>query len=207
MSSLIPRNLTRTNDVIAVFPVEILVVLAGGVAAWSYLQTRSDHTSGFFGVGVYLLVVAVALGTLLPRWLPTDNTILGAALLAGLLAADGASLTRASSATLAGWSRPRSTTAGLLAGSLAFLAVMAGGMLAPLLQLQIPLFVTVVVIVVGLLIAGRARIELGRIPPSPRSSAASQPSRSWWRAAQTTGPRPRPRSNSTASQLCSCRWA
>jgi hypothetical protein len=174
LSSIVHRDASHTNDLIAAFPIELLAVLGGGMVAWVYLQTRRYGAPAFFGVAVYLLAISVALSTPFPSWLPTDNAILGAALLAGLLAADGASLTLASSAALAGWSKPKSTAISLLLGVMAFAAVTAGGVVAPLVELQVPLLTAVMVAVLGLVIAGRARTLLFRpLLGSAISSAAT----------------------------------
>ena len=140
------------------FPLELLGVLLAGIAAAVHLSGRREHAGAMLGVGLYLLVVAGAIGTLFPLWLPQDNTILGLAVLSGLLAAVGAALAFTSATILAdspSLSRLHATSAA--AGSLAFLVVTAGGLVHPLAQLHAPLLF---VAVVGLSAAALVRHQL-----------------------------------------------
>ncbi len=139
------RDLSHANDFIILFPVELIAVLAGGVAAGRYLAGRRDRASGGVGVGLYLVVVGAAVGTVFPIWLPSDNTILGSAVLAGLLTGVGTGLTLAGGAGLGGRPRPGMAAACVAGGVLAFLAVTAGGMVYPLAQLRLPVVVAALV--------------------------------------------------------------
>jgi hypothetical protein len=157
LAGAVRRDRSHTNDFIVLFPIELLVVFLGGVAAGGYLVARRDHARGLLGVGLYLLLVAVAISTVFPLWLPTDDTILGSALLAGVLAVVGAGLALACGATLAGWAQARVDAAGLAGGVLAFLGVTSGGMVYPLFQIRVPLLVVALVGVSVLALAWRQR--------------------------------------------------
>jgi hypothetical protein len=109
----VQRDLSHSNDFVVLFPLEVVGVLLGGGAVAAYRRARRDHTGGTLCIGLYLLVLAGAIGTAFPLWLPQDNTILGSALLAGMLAAGGAGLTLASAGAIAGWPPARLVAVGL----------------------------------------------------------------------------------------------
>jgi len=137
---------SHANDFIVLFPVELGGVVLSGIAAAHALFARRDQARAMLGVGLYLVVVAGAIGTLLPAWLPQDNTILGSALLAGLLAAAGTGLASISTLILVGSpSTARLVGAGSASAVGALLVVMAGGMVSPLAQLRLPLLVAALV--------------------------------------------------------------
>jgi hypothetical protein len=145
------RDLSHTNDFVVLFPLELVGVVAAGILATVALLTRRASADAMLAVGLYILIIAAAIGTLFPFWLPQDNTILGSALLAGVLAGVGAGVALASAAALG-----QSVTAGRLAIAivggvlLAFVLVTAGGMAYPLAQVRLPI---VVVALVGLVVA------------------------------------------------------
>jgi hypothetical protein len=115
VSGRIQRDLSHTNDFIVLFPLEVVGVLVAGVIGIRAGTPRS--------VGLYLLVISAVIATVFPLWLPEDDTILGSALLAGVLAAVGAAL---------GLDRLR-----VPAGVLAFMTVTASGWVAPLAHLYL----------------------------------------------------------------------
>jgi hypothetical protein len=120
----VPRDVSQTNDFIALFPLELVGVLAAGaVGARVHAPLR---------VGLYLLSLAAGIATLFPIWLPEDDTILGSAVLAGLLAAVGAGL------TFRRWGVP--------AGTLAFIVVTASGWMSPLARIHTGLLAMLVLI-------------------------------------------------------------
>jgi hypothetical protein len=135
------------------FLLELFAVVVGGVIAGIALARRRDLAAEAPAIGLYLLVIGAAVGTIFPNWLPSDNTILGSALLAGLLAAVGTGLALVGAGGLHGISRPVLVTIGLMVGGLAFLAVTAGGMVSPLARLHLPVIVAVLV---GLAVLPRA---------------------------------------------------
>jgi hypothetical protein len=164
------------------------------VIAAAYLARRGDLAAGTLAVGLYLLLVAPAIGTAFPLWLPHDNTILGSALLAGLIAGVGTGLTLVGAGGLGGRSRTVPNTIGLTAAILASLAVTAGGAVSPLARLHLP-------VVVGVLVALRVTRVLRprrRLPWRPL--ARSSPSRRSSLVARGTGRPARPRSSPTASR-------
>jgi hypothetical protein len=111
---------------------------------------------------MYLLVVAGAVSTIYPMWLPQDDTILGSALLAGVWAGVGANLALASAAVLAGWSSTRTSLVSGTGAVVALLLVTVGGMVWPLFQPQIPLLTIVAVTVMALVVARDRRLRLVR---------------------------------------------
>jgi hypothetical protein len=115
VSGRLQRDLSHTNDFIVLFPLEIIGVLVAGVIA---VRVRAP-----LPVALYLLVISAAIATVFPLWLPEDDTILGSALLAGVLAAVGAAL------SLNRWAVP--------GGGLAFITVTASGWVAPLAHLYL----------------------------------------------------------------------
>lgn len=155
LSGAVQRDLSHTNQFIILFPVELLGVLLGGVAAARWLASRRERAPGLLGVGVYLLLVAGAVSTLFPVWLPSDDTILGSALLAGLLGGVAANIALASAAMLAGWRPLKVSAAGIASGIVAFLLVTAGGMISPLFEVHIPLVTVAAAIGLALLLATR----------------------------------------------------
>ncbi len=158
LAGTVRRDRAHPGDFFALFLLDLLAVLVGGVTAAGYLAARRDRARGLLGVGLYLLLVAAAFAVLFPRWLPTDNAILGAALLAGLLAAAGAGLALAGAALLGG----RSAAIGGAGALLAFLGVTAGGLVGPLVRLHVPLLVIAVVSGGVALLAWRRRRHLAR---------------------------------------------
>jgi hypothetical protein len=139
ISGLVHRDLSQTNSLFMLFPVELLLLPLGGAVAGNYLRRRGEVASAMLGVGVYVLIVASAVSTVYPLWLPSDNTVLGSALLAGIWAGVGANLALASAAVLAGWSASNRFILSGVGGVLAFLFVTAGGVVSPLFRLQVPL--------------------------------------------------------------------
>jgi hypothetical protein len=162
VSGSVHRGLSHSNDFVVLYPVELLVLPLGAGAAASWLRARRERAHGLVGVGLYLLMVASAVSTAYPRWLPSDNTILGSALLAGVLAGVGAYLTLAGAAVMAGWSSLRMSGVGAAGGVLAFLPVTVGGMVAPWVRLQIPFLVVAAMAAAALLLAWRGRRRLRR---------------------------------------------
>jgi hypothetical protein len=132
VSGNIQRDSSQTNASIAVFPLELVGLLLGGSAA--VVAARGPQK---IAMGVYLVIVAAAIGTLFPLWLPEDDTIIGSAVLAGELAGVGAAL------VLAGAERSGAIVIG--GGVLVFLVVTAGGMVDPLARLHVPVIVAPVV--------------------------------------------------------------
>lgn len=163
------RPLTQSNMFFFLFPMELLGVLLGGVVAAGYLLGHPDHARGTLGTGLYILLVAAAVGVVFPLWLPTDDAILGSALLAGLLAAVGAGLSLGSAAALAGRFPAGAYAIGLPSAALAFLLVTAGGVVAPLAAYRFPLLITVLVAVGVLGLVWRQRTLL----PLPVALAAA----------------------------------
>lgn len=160
-SMYVTRNMSHTNDFVVLFPIELIGVALAGILVTMGLLARRVGAEAMLAVGLYVLIVAAAIGALFPLWLPHDNTVLGSALLAGTLAGVGAALALASVATLADsasmWRRAGANAGGILA----FLLVTAGGMVYPLVQLRLPL---VVAALVGLVVAPgawRQRKRLG----------------------------------------------
>lgn len=151
------RDPSQTNDFIVLFLVELLAIIVGGVIAGVALTRRRDLAAGALATGLYLLVVAAAVGTVFPIWLPSDNTILGSALLAGLLAAVGTGLALVGVGGLRGIPQAALAIACLGGGGLAFLAVTAGGVASPLARLHLPVIVAVLVGLAALPVAWRYR--------------------------------------------------
>jgi hypothetical protein len=151
------RSPAHTNDFILLFLLELLAIIVGGVIAGVALARRRDLAAGALAIGLYLLVVAAAVGTVLPIWLPSDNTILGAALLAGLLAAVSTGLALVGAGGLRGISPPALAITCLGGVVLAFLAVTAGGTVAPLARLRLPIIVAALVGLAVLSVAWRHR--------------------------------------------------
>ncbi|MBV9355918.1 MAG: hypothetical protein JO023_10365 [Chloroflexi bacterium] len=162
VSGSVHRGLAHGNDFVVLYPLELLALPLGAVAAARRLHAGRGAAPGLVGVGLYLLVVAGAVSTAYPLWLPSDNTILGSALLAGVLAGVGAYLALAGAAVLASWPSSRVAVVGAAGGVLAFLLVTVGGMVAPVWRLQVPLLVVAAMAMAALLLAGRRRPRVGR---------------------------------------------
>ena len=161
-SAQVPRTLVQTNDFILLFPLGLLLVIGGGIAGLRRLLARRQDAAGLLGVGLYLLGLAGALSTAFPVWLPEDDTILGSAVLAGLLAGVGALLSLASAETLAGALPSHRTTLAAIGGGLAWLVVTAGGLVASLFQLHLPLVLLVLLGAIAVLRSWPLRRLFGR---------------------------------------------
>src|SRR5437764_14771704 len=92
ISAVVHRDLSHTNDFVLLGVLEPFVVLVGGIAASVYLARRRDNARGMLGVGLYALIIGTTFVTAFPLWLPTDDTILGTALVGALLAMVGTAL-------------------------------------------------------------------------------------------------------------------
>jgi len=161
-SAQVPRTLAQTNDFLILFPLGLLLVVIGGLAGLRRLLARRQDAAALLGVGLYLLGLAGAVSTAFPVWLPEDDTILGSAVLAGLLAGVGALLSLASAEALAGASPARRSTVAAVGGGLAWLVVTAGGLVAPLFQLHLPLALIVLLGAVAVLRSWTQRQQIGR---------------------------------------------
>src|SRR5215471_9540198 len=153
VSGFVHRDLAHGNGLFILFPIQLLALPLGAFAAGRCLRSRRDLAPGMLGVGVYLLMVASAVSTIYPMWLPDDDTILGSALLAGLWAGVGANLALASAAILASWSSTRTVIISGIGGVLTFLLVTIGGVDWPLFQLHIPLVTIAAAAIAALAIA------------------------------------------------------
>jgi hypothetical protein len=162
VSGSVQRGIGHGNDFVVLYPLELLAVPLGAVAAARRLRAGREVAPGLLGLGLYLLIVAGAVSTAYPLWLPSDDAILGSALLAGVLAGAGASLALSSAAVLAGWPASSRVVVGRAGGLLAFLLVTLGGMVAPLPRLQVPLLVVAVFAMAALLLARRGRTPVTR---------------------------------------------
>jgi len=162
ISGSVQRGLGHSNEFIFLYPVELLALPVGAVVASRRLRARPDLAPGVVGLGLYVLIVAAAVSTAYPVWLPSDDTILGSALLAGVLAGVGARLALAGAAVLAGWPAFRRGLVGVAGGLLAFLLVTVGGIVAPLPRLQVPLLVVAAMAVAAVVLARRRRAAVMR---------------------------------------------
>src|SRR5579859_7879988 len=100
-STYLMRDVSHTNDFVPLFPLELIGMVLAGLLATVGVLARRTSPEATLAVGLYIVVVAVAIGTLLPLWLPQDNTVLGSALLAGVLVGVGTSIALVSAAVLA----------------------------------------------------------------------------------------------------------
>src|SRR5689334_7701878 len=84
VAALVPaavhRDISATNDLFVLFPLEPLIALVAMAAGLAYLARHPQSAGGMLGVGVSVLLTGTALITLYVVWLPQDNTILGTAL-------------------------------------------------------------------------------------------------------------------------------
>ena len=152
-SALVHQNPQRTNAFIILFPLELLALPIAGILAARWLGVHPERAIGMLAVGLYQLAVAAALSTVYPLWLPSDNTVLGSALLAGVWAGIGTLVAFASAAVLANSSsRTTFVVAGIVA-AIVFVVVTAGGMVSPLFRLQTPVLTPAVLAVAALLVA------------------------------------------------------
>ena len=152
VSALSHRDMSHTNDFILLYALEPFIVLVGGIAGSVYVAMRRDNARGVLGIGLYSLIIGSTFVTVFPLWLPEDNTILGTALVGGLLAMVGTALTIASALALVGWPTAMAQTVGWLSGVVAFLAAMPGGMIGPAVLVRPPVIVLLLVVAaVGLL--------------------------------------------------------
>ncbi len=159
-STYLMRDVSHTNDFVTLFPLELIGMVLAGLLATVGVLARRTSPEATLAVGLYIVVVAVAIGTLLPLWLPQDNTVLGSALLAGVLAGVGTSIALVSAAVLADSTSVAARATAGAGGVLVFLLVTAGGMVYPLLQLRLPLLVLAVVALVVVRGAWRQRQRL-----------------------------------------------
>jgi hypothetical protein len=148
-SATVPRTAVQTNALFVLFPLELLCVAVGGIAALAYLRGRREQASAMLAVGLYLLVLGAAISTLLPMWLPQDNTILGSAVLASLLAAVGASLAAGAAQTLVD-PDSRVGTLAVVVGCLTFVLVTAAGVVYPFVEWRVPVLLAVLIVAVAL---------------------------------------------------------
>ena len=190
VSGVVHRDLAHGNRLFILFPMQLLVLPLGAVAAGRCLRSRRELASGMLGVGVYLLMVASAVSTIYPMRLPDDDTILGSALLAGLWAGVGANLALASAAVLASWSSTRTSIISRTGGVLTFLLVTIGGIDWPLFQLHIPLVIISAAAVAALVIAHHRGLRLVQPVTLALAGGVGTLLRCSWGAARTTG-RPR----------------
>lgn len=160
VSGVVHRDLAHGNGLFILFPIQLLALPLGSALARRCLHSRRVLARGMLGVGVYLLMVASAVSTIYPMWLPDDDTILGSAVLAGLWAGVGANLALASAAILAGWSSTRMSIISGIGGVLTFLLVTTGGIVWPLFQLKIPLVAIVAAAIAALVIAHSLGLRL-----------------------------------------------
>ena len=144
----------------ALFFFELLVAPIGGSVALGYLDRRPGRASGVIGAGLYALAAGVAFLIVFPTWNPSDNAILGTALLGGLLAMAGTGLALAGAAVLAGRSTDTGVAVGFGAGFVAFLLFTASGMVWPLFALHLPIVLAIVVLGGVLLVARRRLVAL-----------------------------------------------
>ena len=152
VSAIVHRDLSHTNDFILLYALEPVVVLVGGIAAAVYVARRRDNARGGLGVGLYALIIGTTFITVFPLWLPEDNTILGTALVGGLLAMVGTALAIASALALVGWPTVTAQTLGWLCGVVAFLAALPGGMIGTAVLPNLHVIVLLLVVAaVGLL--------------------------------------------------------
>lgn len=154
----ISRDISHTNDFVVLFPIELVLAALAGLAMLVLLLARRVRPAAVLDVGIYWCIMAAAFATVFPLWLPEDNTILGSAVLAGVLAAVGAGLALGSAALLAGHASAAVTLVASSGAALSFLVVLAGGVAYPLAQLRLPVIVTLVVVLLALRVAGRGRL-------------------------------------------------
>ena len=157
LAHLDPR---QTNSLFFLFLVELIAFPVGGAVAGKYLLAHRDLAPGLVGVGVYSLIVAGVVSVIYPRWLPSDNTILGTALLAGVWAGVGANLALASAAVLAGWSSLSRSAVSGVGAVVTFFLVAIGGMVWPLAAQQLPVLSVVAVIAAALGVSRGRRLRL-----------------------------------------------
>jgi len=132
--------------------VELLIVPAAGIVGLGYLARHPARAPGVVGAGLYTLVVGTTFLTAFPIWLPTDDTILGTALLGGLLAMAGSGLALAGAAVLGGRTGG-GLGLGIGTGFVIFLLATASGMVWPLAALHLPVIFTLIVVGSVLLLA------------------------------------------------------
>ena len=151
---LIAQGPAQSNRLIVLFPLGLLAAVAGWLTGLTWRARTAREAQGLVGAGACALIAGAALLTLFPRWLPSDNGILGTALLGGLLMAAGTSLALSGALALAGVRRPGAI---LLASLLAFVAATGGGMIAPLSAIQSP-WLVVAAVGLGALLPNRTRL-------------------------------------------------
>jgi hypothetical protein len=115
--------------------------------------SHRNRAPGIVGAGLYVLAVGVALQTLFPIWLPSDDTILGSALLGGLLATVGSGMALAGAATLAERSGNAVVAFGCGGGFIALLLFTIAGMAWPLPIIQVPALLAIVIFLTVLRLA------------------------------------------------------
>lgn len=152
VSALIPQR--NPNAFIVLFALEPIVVLAGGITVLALVSRRRARASGLLGVALYALMVGVTFITIFPIWLPQDDTILGTALVGGLLTTMGTMTALASALILAGRSTMMAIWVGVIAGLLAFVGSTAGGMIAPAAALR-PQIVVLLLVLLGVALCAR----------------------------------------------------
>src|SRR5438270_8114689 len=69
LSGFVRREPSQTNDFVWLFPLEVVGTLLIGAAA--VIAQRRQATA----IGLYVLLVAAAIATLFPLWLPEDGTV------------------------------------------------------------------------------------------------------------------------------------
>jgi hypothetical protein len=148
-SAAVHRDISATNDLIVLFALEPLIALGAVAAGLAYLALHPESGPGMVGVGLSALLTGAALSTLFVAWLPEDDTILGTALVGGLLVMDGTALAVAGGLVMAGRRPGTAIPAGIVAGLVAFLVATSGGVIAPLAALRPQLAVALIVLIVS----------------------------------------------------------
>jgi hypothetical protein len=143
------KDITATNDLIVLFALEPLVALGAVAACLAYLARHPESARGMMGVGISILLTGTALMTLFVIWLPEDNTILGTALVGGLLVMCGTALALAGSLIVAGVHQGGAIPVGIAAGVVAFLVATSGAVIAPLAPLRPQVAVALIVLIVS----------------------------------------------------------
>ena len=149
---------SQTNAFYSLFDLELLLVPVAGLAALAVLGRRPSRAPGLVGAGLSALALGVAFLTVFPIWLPSDNTILGTALLGGLLAMAGTGMALSGATVLGGRTVRSGLGVGLATGAVAFLLNTASGMVAPLAALHLPVILALAVLV-GVLLLARPRLD------------------------------------------------
>lgn len=152
-----------TNAFYVLFQVELLIAPLGALIALLLFPAHRNRAPGIIGAGLYVLVVGAAIQIIFPIWLPSDDTVLGSAVLGSLLATLGTGLALAGATTLAERSGTAVFAFGCGGAALALLLFTIGGTVWPLAILQVPAILAIVVVSYVLRLARRALLQL-KIP-------------------------------------------